>query len=128
VVCLRGTEDDEHLFDAERFAAMKRGAMLVNVARGTLVDENALLEALRSGQIAGAGLDVEEHEPVRADNPLEGLPQVFMTPHIAGFTTHVLDGTVDYVGKVLAQYKAGQKMESVLNEPKQPRVVLRAKR
>ena len=128
VVCLRGTEENEHLFDAERFAAMKRGAMLVNVARGTLVDENALLEALQIGQIAGAGLDVEEHEPVRADNPLQGLPQVFVTPHIAGFTTYMLEGTIDYVERVLAQYKDRERMKSLLNEPKHPRVVLRAQK
>ena len=126
VICLRGMKENEHLFDAGRFAAMKRGAMLVNVARGTLVDEDALLEAVRSGQVAGAGLDVEEHEPVRADSPLEGVPEVFVTPHIAGFTTHMLEGTVGYVAKVLAQYKAGKKIKSILNQPKEPRVVLQA--
>lgn len=126
VVCVRGAPENEHLFDAGRFAAMKRGAMLVNIARGTLVDEKALLAAIRSGQIAGAGLDVQEHEPVRMDDPLMAVPQVFVTPHIAGFTTRTLEGSVAYVVKVLEEYRAGRKVDSMLNEPKQPRAPLQA--
>ena len=67
VLAVRATKDTEHLIDAGVMAAMKEGAVLVNVARGSLVDEKALYDAVKSGHLGGAGLDVLEHEPVRAD-------------------------------------------------------------
>jgi D-3-phosphoglycerate dehydrogenase len=76
-----------HLIDAAALAAMRPGSYLINVARGAVVDESALLEALRGGHLAGAGLDVFEVEPAPADNPLFSLPNVVCTPHIASYTT-----------------------------------------
>jgi D-3-phosphoglycerate dehydrogenase len=76
-----------HLIDAAALAQMRRGSYLINVARGAVVDEPALVEALRSGHLAGAGLDVYEAEPARADNPLFSLPNVACTPHIASYTS-----------------------------------------
>jgi D-3-phosphoglycerate dehydrogenase len=73
-----------HAFDASAFAKMKRTAYLINTARGPVVDEGALIEALRSGQIAGAGLDVFEKEPLEPDNPLLKMENVILSPHIAG--------------------------------------------
>jgi len=71
------------LVDAEAVAALPRGAMLVNVARGEVVDEAALIEALRGGHLGGAFLDVFEHEPLPAESPLWALPNTIVTPHAA---------------------------------------------
>src|SRR5512142_2484676 len=80
------TTDTRHLIDAARIAAMKRDAILINTARGGVVDERALAEALRAGRIAGAALDVFEHEPLGAQTPLADCPNLLLTPHIAGVT------------------------------------------
>ncbi len=74
------------LFDAARIAAMKRGAILVNTARGGIVDEPALAAALRSGHLGGAAIDVFEHEPFAAESAFEGCPNLVLTPHVAGVT------------------------------------------
>jgi len=88
-VCLQTplTPETEGLIGARELAVMKRGAILINASRGLIVDERALIEALRNGTIAGAGLDVFEHEPLAADSPLLRMPQVVALPHI-GSATH----------------------------------------
>ena len=78
------TDETRHLFDDARFAAMKRGALLVNVTRGEIVDGKALVKALRGGQLGGAALDVAPIEPLPADHPLWSFDNVVMTPHTAG--------------------------------------------
>jgi D-3-phosphoglycerate dehydrogenase / 2-oxoglutarate reductase len=80
--------DNVALVNAERLALMKSTAVLINTARGTLVDEDALYDALTSGKIAGAGLDVREHEPPEdeRDDRFAALPNVVLTPHVAGST------------------------------------------
>lgn len=77
------TAETRHLMNAERLARMKRTAILINTARGPLVDEPALADALRNGVIAGAGLDVLSTEPPSAENPLLNAPRCAVTPHIA---------------------------------------------
>lgn len=74
------------LINARTLALMRPGSYLINVARGTIVDEAALVEALRSGHLAGAGLDVFDPEPAAADNPLFSMPNTICTPHIASYT------------------------------------------
>ncbi len=74
------------LFNAERIAAMQRGAVLINTARGGIIDELALAAALKSGQLGGAAIDVFEHEPLAASKHFEGCPNLILTPHIAGVT------------------------------------------
>lgn len=80
------TEDTRGLLNAERIALMKPGAVLVNTARGGIVDEQALAQALSSGELSAAGIDVFEREPVQADNPLLVLPNVVVAPHIGSAT------------------------------------------
>jgi glycerate dehydrogenase len=77
------TESTQGLVSRERLALMKASAFLINTARGPLVNEGDLAEALRGGVIAGAGLDVVSAEPMRADNPLLGVPRCVITPHVA---------------------------------------------
>jgi len=85
------TAETAGFLSAERIARMKRGAILINTARGGLVDEPALLLALADGHLAGAGLDVFEREPVPADHPLLSRPEVVVTPHLAWLTPETLD-------------------------------------
>ncbi len=80
------TPDTRGIVSRERIAMMKPNAVLINTSRGPIVDESALIDALRGGRIAGAGLDVFEQEPVEPDNPLLTMPNVVVTPHSAGTT------------------------------------------
>jgi (S)-sulfolactate dehydrogenase len=81
------TPETANLLSAERVGKMKRGAVLVNTARGGIVDEAALASAIRSGALGGAALDVFAQEPLQPGSPWEGCPNVILTPHIAGVTT-----------------------------------------
>ena len=84
------TPETKNSIGAAEFAAMKKTAFFINTARGTIVDEAALIDALREGKIAGAGLDVTVDEPTTMDNPLFGFENVIMTPHNAGSTEEAL--------------------------------------
>ncbi|GAB3645237.1 NAD(P)-dependent oxidoreductase [Ramlibacter alkalitolerans] len=97
------TEQTRGLIGAAEFAQLKPGARLVNVARGPVVDEPALTEALRSGRLAGAALDVFATQPLPADSPLRALPNVLLSPHLAGMTR---ESTRRMGEGVLAQLRA----------------------
>jgi phosphoglycerate dehydrogenase-like enzyme len=125
VLAIPGTKENENMIDATVLAGMKKNAVLVNVARGILVDEPALLAAVKSGHLFGAGLDVVKDEPVSEGDPLLTEPRIFVTPHIAGSTDLMLNGTVGYLGEVLSKYRDGLQSESIVNEPMKPRVPLR---
>jgi glyoxylate reductase len=84
-------ERTRHLIDAAALARMKDGAILVNTSRGGVVDQAALADALRSGHLFGAGLDVTDPEPMRADDPLLALPNCLVVPHIASASEQTRD-------------------------------------
>jgi phosphoglycerate dehydrogenase-like enzyme len=89
------TKETEKLIDSGALARMKRSAYLINVARGRVVDEEALVEALAARRIAGAGLDVTAEEPLPANSPLWGMPHVLITPHTAGETRRYEDNVIE---------------------------------
>ena len=125
ILAIPGTKDNENMIDRTVLAAMKQNAVLVNVGRGTLVDESALLAAVKSGHLYGAGLDVVKDEPVNKADPLLTEPRIFVTPHIAGSTDLMLDGTVSYLGEIWAEFREGIRSEGIVIEPENPRVPLR---
>ena len=96
------------LFDAERFSKMRRGSYLINVARGGVVRESALCEALASGHLAGAGLDVTEVEPLAPESLLWDNPQVMISPHVGAQSHRRVDDTVDLVAINLKRYQSGE--------------------
>ncbi len=123
VLCLPATHETYHLFGAETFAAMKPGAFLINVGRGTLVDQDALLNALRSGHLAGAGLDVFWEEPVDPRHPLF-QQNVTVTPHIGGITDTSFWLRARAFAANIQRYAAGQTPLYVVNQPPHPRRVV----
>jgi phosphoglycerate dehydrogenase-like enzyme len=124
VICARASKENEGMIGASILRGMKRGAILVNVARGLLIDEPSLLAALDDGRLAAAGLDVVRNEPLTLTNPLLKLSQVLLTPHVAAFTDLMLAGTVDYICQVVGEFESGRKPESILNVPSHPRSLL----
>ena len=98
-----GTAETHHTIGAKELSLMKRGSMIVNTARGRIIDEAALIEALRSGHISAAALDVFEVEPIKPDNPLLGMDNVVLTPHLGAssleamqrMATQVAQGVID---------------------------------
>lgn len=97
-----------NLIDATALAAMKPGAYLINMARGRVVDEPALIAALQAGQIAGAGLDCTWEEPLPADSPLWAMPNVLITPHTAGETRRYEENVIDILLENLARLWRGE--------------------
>jgi D-3-phosphoglycerate dehydrogenase len=93
------TRETHHILSKERFAKTKRGVRIINCARGGLLDEAALVEAIRSGQVAGAALDVFETEPLPADSPLRELANIVLTPHLGASTAEAQES----VGIEIAQ-------------------------
>ncbi len=124
ILAIPGAKENENMIDADALAAMKKGSVLINVSRGILVEESALLAAVKNGHLYGAGLDVVKNEPVKSANPLLSDSRILVTPHIAGSTDVMLEGTVKYLGEVLAAYEKGVRPEGAVNEPKEPRVPL----
>ena len=110
------TPDTHRLLDARRLALLKRGAVLVNIARGDVVEEAALVEALRAGRLRGAALDVFEQEPLPADSPLWDLPNVFVSPHSASTVAAENERIVDLFCRNLRAYVDGAPLENVLDK------------
>lgn len=101
------TEDNRHMVNAEFLSAMKPGSILINTARGALVDEAALAASLKSGHLAGAGLDVLENEPPHHDCPLIGLENCIITPHNAWAPKEMREKVIDVLAENLASWIDG---------------------
>ena len=117
-------EETEHAINAEAFARMKNSAIVINTARGPIIDEKALIEALRSGQIAGAGLDVLEQEPPALDNPLLSMDNVLVTPHVASASTRMRPETRRRAAREVALVLRGRWPMSCVNPTVLPKVTL----
>lgn len=105
------TEKTHHLLNGESLALMKQSAYLVNIARGQVVEQDALIAALKVGRLAGAALDVFEREPVPEDDPLWDTPRLFMTPHIAGNMQGYSDAVVNAFLRNLPAFREGKPAE-----------------
>ena len=106
----------EKIIDAAAISRMKRGAWLINCARGELIDEGALAEGLRSGQLAGAGLDTFAVEPPK-NSPLVGMPNVVATPHIAGSTREAQEEVGTAIAQQIRDYLADGLIRNAVNMP-----------
>jgi D-3-phosphoglycerate dehydrogenase len=116
--------ETRHLLNGAAFARMRPGVVVVNTARGPVIDEAALIDALRSGQVAAAGLDVLEQEPPAPDNPLFAFDNVIVTPHVASATTRMRPETRRRVGREVALVLSGRWPMSCVNPTVLPRVQL----
>lgn len=108
-------ESTHHLMGTEQFKLMKPGALLVNTSRGPVIDEAALIAALKSGRLGGAALDVTTEEPPAPDNPLRQLDNVILTPHVAAFSGDFEKNFWDYSVKKLIALKSGNFKEESVN-------------
>jgi phosphoglycerate dehydrogenase-like enzyme len=115
VVACPLTPETRGLLDARRLALMKPAALLVNVARGAIVDQAALYEALRDGRLGGAGLDVFDPEPLPRDDPLLALPTVVGAPHSLGYTDELVRGCVEGACGALVAVSRGEVPDNVAN-------------
>lgn len=112
------TPATHHLIDRTAIARMKRGAMIVNAARGPLVDEAALARALRSGRLGGAALDVLDGEPPDPESPIFDAPNVILTPHMAGSTRECLDAIARIAAEDLARVLSDRRAKHPVNRPR----------
>ena len=108
------TDETHHLFSAEEFARMKSGAYIINMARGGVIDQDALIEALRTGQIAGAGLDVTDPEPLPEDSPLWDMDNVVITPHVTPKLPDRTQRSINTIVENIGRYRRGEKMLNAL--------------
>ena len=115
VLALPETAETRGLMTAERLAAMKPGAVLINVARGRLVDEQALVEALDSGRLRGAALDVFHTEPLPADHPFYRHPRVLMTPHISATTFRFWDRQTELITDNIGRFARGERLRNLVD-------------
>ena len=117
VVCIHTPldVDTRSLINRESLARMRPGAFLVNAARGPIVDEEALVEALQGGRLGGAALDVYQVEPLSTGSPLRSLDNVFISPHIGGATVEAEERLLEVVGDNLLRVLDGQPAENIVN-------------
>lgn len=115
VVSVPATTQTRHLIGRNELGKMRRDAFLINISRGSAIDETALISALTDGVIAGAGLDVFEQEPLPLESPLWKLPNVILSPHVAGNTDQYSRRFTDLFLDNLARFRAGEPLLNVVD-------------
>ena len=111
------TDETRGMLDAAAFGKMKKGVKLLNCARGGIIDENDLVAAIESGQVAGAALDVYETEPLPADSPLRGSAEIVMTPHLGASTTEAQENVGIEVAETITEYLLTGSVRNGINMP-----------
>lgn len=107
VLLIPHSAETHHIIDATIFAAMKPTGFLVNIARGGVVDEDALMDALRNGQIAGAAIDVMQTEPLPAGHPLWSTPNLIITPHLGGYYQGYIEDSIEQICLNITKFLEG---------------------
>jgi phosphoglycerate dehydrogenase-like enzyme len=118
VLAVPATPQTNKLFGAGVIAAMKPNAVLINVARGTVVDEDVLLDALQTGKIRGAGLDVFVEEPLPPESPFWRLPNVIVCPRVGGFSPNYMSRAMAFFAENLRRYVSGEPLLNVVDKEK----------
>lgn len=116
ILCVPLNDTTHHMIDGVALSRMKRGALLINVARGAVVAEDDLVEALESGQLAGAGVDVTEVEPLPAESRLWELPNVLITPHVGAQSANRTDNTTSLICENLRRYLSGEPLWNIVDK------------
>lgn len=116
MIAVPHTKETDGLIGKAELSAMKRGAVLVNVSRGSIVDEDALIESLGTGHLRGAGLDVFREEPLPPHSPLWELDNVCVTPHVAGVSPRFWERETELIIENTRRYLAGEAMLNVVNK------------
>ena len=116
VSCVPHTPETFKLINVDQLKQMKQTAYLINISRGVVVDLSALTDALQAGEIAGAGLDVFEAEPLPAEHPLWGMENVIITPHTAGAGPHTAERRIEVVKANLRRFVGGESLRNVVNK------------
>ena len=110
------TRETRHMIDREALAAMKSSAFLINVARGEVIDDDALVDALQRGAIAGAGLDAFVEEPLPSSSPYFDLDNVILTPHVSGYTPTYFAKVIELFRENLGRWVRGEPLKNVINK------------
>jgi D-3-phosphoglycerate dehydrogenase len=115
-LCVPLNSQTHHLLDTAALAKMKQGAILINVARGPVVDEAALVQALESGRLSAAGVDVTEVEPLPEASPLWKMSNVIITPHVGAQSAKRVDDSTNLFCENLRRYLRGERLRNVVDK------------
>ncbi len=115
------TKETYHLIDRNAFEKMKKGVIIIDTARGELIDTNALIEYIEKGKIGAVALDVVEGEPIDANHPLNKYPNIVITPHIAAYTYEALQGMDEAVVEAIENYLSNKPIDGIVVIPQKPR-------
>jgi phosphoglycerate dehydrogenase-like enzyme len=116
LISLPSTGETRHMIGAEQLALMKGDAVLINIARGDIVDENALIGALQRGALRGAALDVFEQEPLPESSPLWAMPNVLILPHVGATTSRFWERQADLIVENIGRYLRGERLRNVVDK------------